>query len=168
MPRGRSYRSAASRRPSVKTAWYNDAAAPQHLAAPNQGFYDMFSNMPSGFAGGLTNTKILRALVEVSIEPDVAGARFYGAFGISLISRDAAALGSIPDPATDLTDWYLLKRYSSTVDAVGKSLDFTFDLRSSRNVRGSRETGMTPAFVMQNLVGGIEWQVGFRLLLQMP
>jgi len=160
-----SRRSFRPRAPRRVTTWFNTQSVPAAVAPAGQAIVDLLSTeSPAALEPKLT---VIRAIVEVGIHGSSSGTSWYGAFGMSVITRDALAAGAVPDPISDFVDWYWHKNYygRSTVGGGPQIERFPIDLRTARAIRG---VGRTLAFILDvNAASGsgVNFSVSARLLL---
>ncbi len=88
------------------------------------------------------------------------------AVGVCVVTAEALAAGTVPDPLTDVTqDWYYWDHWEGMVGLDGQH-QVNFDIRSSRRLRERYRL----VWISQNAVQELdtEIQVSMRALWQMP
>ena len=163
--RGRS-RSAPRRRATKRIySWFNIQSTVSLLAVGGTTLFDLtpLSGLPPQYEGGFT---VLRLIGNLSVRPAVSAQNIVWTHGILATTRQALALGAIPNPVTDLVDWYMHHGAYVESDAGGvAAVQFPFDIRTARKIRGEDRT---LASTFHNSVGSggfVETSLYVRLLL---
>ena len=103
--------------------------------------------------------------VVVRIVTDNTAAQW--SLGVAVSTRDAFAAGALPEPFTDLVDWYYLRAGYERQEVNRDNVTYDFDIRTARAVRG---LGRTLVAVFENSSlsdGSINVVMNYRLLLKM-
>jgi len=106
------------------------------------------AQLPPVLAGGVT---VVRLILKVIAFADAANVNLFGSVGVAAITRDALAAAEVPDPVTDLVDWYYQGAYfmkNETEQLATTIVDV--DLRTARKIRGEDRT---LAFIFQSASG---------------
>ena len=146
-------------------SWTNDQSIPTTVLKGGQAIVDLLQ--PIFPVSQLPKFTVIRAILDVGMQGSSFGLDWFGAFGISVITRDALAAGAVPDPITDFVDWYWHKSYYDRTDTgAGAAVSHErVDLRSARQIRG---VGRTMAFIFDvnsGSTGDVIFSVSARLLL---
>ena len=75
-------------------------------------------------------------LFQLWVAPGAANLDTFGSMGVSTITRDAVAAGVVPDPGTDLVDWYLHRAFTVHNEDAGRFEKSEYDIRTARRIRG--------------------------------
>ncbi len=123
------------------TEWFNNTSVPATLAIGGVAVFDLLplGGLPPALEGGLT---VMRMLGAFNVRVDADGATIIVGMGVCVVTRDAFAAGAIPEPITDLVDWYFLKHtHQQGLTATARIVrDYEFDIRSKRRIRGVDRT----------------------------
>ena len=104
-------------------------------------------------------------ILQVMSQPGAASTDHYGAFGVSVVTRQAFIAGSLPRPITHLVDWYVLKHfYMRTEGALETRAIVDVDIRTARKVRGEDRT-LVASLETAPASGLIRFSIQSRLLL---
>ena len=120
------------------------------------------AGLPPGLEGGLT---VVRMIGSLDLQPAAVNLNTYGAFGICVVSRDAVAAGAVPDPITDLVDWYYHVSFYMNQQQELKVEKFPFDIRTKRLIRGVDRTLVAILEVAAAAATGVNFSTFLRLLL---
>ncbi len=94
--------------------------------------------IPEGFQGGLT---VIRTILQVKVRAEADNSNCFGAVGVTVSTRDALAALAMPEPITDLVDWYYLTSYWVNQESERSATAIAeIDLRSARRIRGEDRT----------------------------
>ena len=115
---------------------------PLAVAIGGQAIVDLLppGSVPPAFLAGLV---VLRMIGELQLTAQSADQDGFGAFGVTMVTRDAVAGAAVPDPIIDLVDWYYHQNWFNNESRVG---DFQeagrtrFDIRTARRIRGEDRT----------------------------
>ena len=115
--------------------------------------------IPDGYGGGFTVVRMFGDLVYRNV---TGSQELQIAFGVAVMTVDALVAGAVPDPNTDLVDWYYHKRlygFRANIEAVSNP----FEIRTARKIRGEDRT---LGFVLDNIgANTLNFSFNFRLLL---
>ncbi len=82
------------------------------------------------------------------------------------MTRDAFAAGAVPDPVSDLVDWYYLRHEAVRSNDLADIFTREFDIRTSRRIRGQDRT-LIAVFDNPAASGvAVDVSISVRLLLQ--
>ena len=143
-------------------SWFNNQSVPATLAIGAQSIFQLDASLPSALNAGYT---ILRMVLGLAIVSPSSNVDILGAHGVSLVTQDALTAGAVPDPETDLVDWYLLDHFYLEMGSSERAQQYQWDIRSKRRIRGGDRTIV---HVMDNSVsstGTLRYSVWFRLLV---
>ena len=145
-------------------AWYNISSVPAVLSGNSQAHLDLsiLEDIPDGYSAGFT---CLRLILQVIAQPGAASTDHYGAFGVSVVSRDSFIAGALPNPITHLMDWYVLKHFymRTESDLIAHPI-VDVDIRTARKVRGEDRT-IVATLETAPASGLIRFSIQARLLL---
>ena len=115
----------------------------------------------------LPKLTVIRAILQVGMRGTTSATDYFGAFGISVVTRDALTAAAVPDPISDLVDWYWHKNFVGQRDADAGSpyMYHDVDLRSGRAIRGEDRTMAFILDVNAASASGVTFSLGARLLL---
>ena len=164
MPRPRNIRRSRGSRARRPTAWFNGTILPVTIGAGAASTTDWTpkASIPEGYAGGFT---VLRAIINLQFDAVTANQQISGNFGLCVVTRDAFAGGALPDPITDLVDWYLLRPFR-LINPDRRVMELNFDLHTSRRIRGEDRTLVSVTESDSGSASNLGFSFGFRLLLQ--
>ena len=156
-----SRRSRGARAPRASTVWTNQGSISQNLAAGAEGIFDLLSlaRLPATLEGGLT---VLRMILRLGVRAQASNTTPLGAFGVSVVTRDAFSGLAVPDPLTDLVDWYLWHGFAM-FDSDSAGREWNFDIRTARRLRGEDRT-LVAVMEADATSSALTWDMDVRLL----
>ena len=159
-------RSAPGRpRQRQKTLWWNVQSLPVALAADTVSNIDLTpqASIPGAVRGGFT---CRRMLLTLNLRPVNTNVELQGSYGVTV--APLAGLAALPNPIVDLVDWYVQHSYYSFRTTAESYLEKSFDIRTSRKVRGEDRSLF---FTIRSTVtsgGTMAYTISARLLLGYP
>ncbi len=136
-----------------RTLWENLSFLHSHIAAASVVFSDLTPEPMQGDDAGVA--KCLRIIGNVTAAPDAGSllSDFNYAIGIAVVTADAIAAGTLPDPFTDFQQsWYYWTKRSYRVGAVeGRVNDgFDFQVRTQRLLRSGYRLVLVSETVLED------------------
>ncbi len=154
-------RRSGPRRSRKRTVWNSATVFNITLADGAESVSDLF--------GGLTTAEkndvgtVLRVIGSFDVRSATAGNIASGRFGLVLVTDDALAGTTVPDPLQDVASSWLLNRSFFQEDAANVPRTYEFDVRSQRRLPGNE---YTIAIVVQSDVGSTVGSLNFGFAMR--
>ena len=137
------------------------------IAAGNASLFDLFQGMTAGTVRqGLT---VVRMLLKLEVGPNTVGEIVQYQIAVMVAEADAVAAGALPEPGTDILNYYLHDGGSirTDVDAGPPQRTETYDIRTARKIPSQAHTLV---FIIENTdaVNSLTFGLFSRLLIKLP
>ncbi len=149
----RSRRSGTRRAPRRKTYWSQEIFD-ETLSTAGGGIVNDISHVSISLGNNAGGT-CLRMVGNLNYFHSAASnEKFNLGIGVSVLTKDALTIGSVPDPLSDLEhDWYYWHAWEGNLGFADGQHSVDFDIRSSRRLREGFRLGWITQNFTQELVG---------------
>ena len=165
--RNRGRRSSVRTAPRPARAWFNQSGVPTTISVNSQGALDLLplGELPDGYGGGCT---VRRLIGKVMFFGTIIDTDAYFTWGVTLLTRDALTALALPDPISDLVDWYYhTVGYARENAFAGQTVTtIEYDIRTSRRIAGEDRTLAAIMHVSPASGTSIRFVSYHRMLLQ--